>query len=83
MLVVLLKSFQKLGHFPSLDEMPEPAVGHVRGLLALDEDVQPPHDTDRTLRHHRTIIRERLGVEYDKGARADGEVASGGAAGEG
>jgi Transposase and inactivated derivatives, TnpA family len=31
-----------------------------------DEDVQPQHDADRTLRHHRTIIRERLGVEYDK-----------------
>ncbi|MCC2280856.1 DUF4158 domain-containing protein [Streptomyces sp. ET3-23] len=65
-LVVLLKSFQKLGYFPGLDEVPELVVGHVRGLLGLDEDMRPRHDADRTLRHHRTIIRERLGVEYDK-----------------
>ncbi len=65
-LVVLLKSFQKLGYFPSLDEVPELVVGHVRGLLGLEEAVRPRHDAYRTLRHHRTIIRERLGVEYDK-----------------
>ncbi|MFI9311085.1 DUF4158 domain-containing protein [Streptomyces triculaminicus] len=65
-LVVLLKSFQRLGYFPGLDEVPELVVGHVRGLLGLEECVQPRHDADRTLRHHRTIIRERLGVECDK-----------------
>src|SRR5690349_16802452 len=72
-LVVLLKSFQKLGYFPGLDEVPELVVGHVRGLLGLEEDVVPRHDFDRTARHHRTIIRERLGVEYDK--EKAGEIA--------
>jgi hypothetical protein len=41
-LVVLLKSFQKLGYFPDLDEVPQLVVEHVRGLLELGEDVEPP-----------------------------------------
>ncbi|SDC26982.1 Tn3 family transposase [Streptomyces prasinopilosus] len=65
-LVVLLKSYQKLGHFPDLAEVPELVVGHVRGLLGLGEGVAPTHDSARTLRHHRTVVRERLGVVYDQ-----------------
>ncbi|MBZ6476415.1 Tn3 family transposase [Streptomyces griseocarneus] len=65
-LVVLLKSFQKLGYFPDLAEVPEPVVEHVRGLLGMGEEVEPVHDSARTLRHHRTVVRERLGVVCDK-----------------
>ncbi|MGW1710047.1 DUF4158 domain-containing protein [Streptomyces sp. NPDC002206] len=65
-LVVLLKSYQKLGCFPDLAEVPALVVEHVRDLLGLGEEVAPTHDSARMLRHHRTIVRERLGVVYDK-----------------
>lgn len=38
----------------------------MRGLLGLGEEVAPTHDSARTLRHHRTVVRERLGVVYDQ-----------------
>jgi TnpA family transposase len=65
-LVVLLKSFQKLGYFPDLGEVPELVVGHVCGLLGLDEGVGPRHDSTRTAARQRDFVRERLGVECDK-----------------
>ncbi|MEU0836977.1 DUF4158 domain-containing protein, partial [Streptomyces sp. NPDC005969] len=64
-LVVLLKSYQKLGYFPDLGRVPELVVGHVRGLLEQDETVQPRHDSVRTAARQRDFIRERLGVVYD------------------
>lgn len=64
-LVVLLKSYQKLGYFPDLGEVPELVVGHMRGLLGLDESVSPRHDSVRTAARQRDFIRERLGVVYD------------------
>ncbi|GGV57106.1 hypothetical protein GCM10010245_90190 [Streptomyces spectabilis] len=47
-LVVLLKSYQKLGYFPDLDEVPQLVVEHVRGLLELGGEVEPRHDSTRT-----------------------------------
>lgn len=72
-LVVLLKSFQKLGYFPDLDQVPELVVGHVRGLLGLEEDVSPRHDSTRTAARQRDFIRERLGVVSKTGANVDRE----------
>lgn len=65
-LVVLLKSYQKLGYFPDLDEVPPLVVEHVRGLLELGEDVEPRHDSTRTAARQRDFVRERLGVVYDQ-----------------
>ncbi|MDV9189027.1 DUF4158 domain-containing protein [Streptomyces sp. SR27] len=73
-LVVLLKSYQKLGSFPDVAEGPQLVVGHVRGLLGLGEEVAPTHDSARTLRHHRTVVRERLGVVYDAPTRCCGDA---------
>ncbi|MFP8887900.1 Tn3 family transposase [Streptomyces mangrovi] len=64
-LVVMLKSYQKLGYFPELGQVPELVVGHVRGLLEQDGSVQPRHDSVRTAARQRDFIRERLGVVYD------------------
>ncbi|WP_375141454.1 DUF4158 domain-containing protein [Arthrobacter sp. STN4] len=33
-LVLLLKAYQRIGYFPKLDEIPDAAIDHVRGLLA-------------------------------------------------
>ncbi|MEU9005376.1 DUF4158 domain-containing protein [Streptomyces sp. NPDC048551] len=64
-LVVLLKSYQKLGYFPDLDEVPKLVVEHVRGLLELGAQVEPRHDSTRTAARQRDFVRERLGVVYD------------------
>ncbi|MBQ1095040.1 Tn3 family transposase [Streptomyces sp. b94] len=65
-LVVLLKSYQKLGYFPDLSEVPHVVVEHVRGLLELGDEVEPRHDSTRTAARQRDFVRERLGVVYDQ-----------------
>src|SRR5579859_4075680 len=62
-LTVLLKCFQRLGYFPSLAEVPPAVVGH----LGLGDAVPLGHDSERTLRHHKGLVRERLGVTADAG----------------
>lgn len=67
-LVVLLKSYQKLGYFPDLFDVPLGVIEHVRGYLGLGADVGPAHDSERTGQRHRGLVRERLGVVYDQEA---------------
>lgn len=64
-LVVFLKCFQRLGYFPRLQEVPPAIVEHVREYLSLPTSVVAAHDSERTLRHHKTLIRARLGVRLD------------------
>ncbi len=64
-LVVWLKSFQRLGYFPELFEVPIAVVEHVQGYLGLGRGVEPMHDADRTAKRHRGWVRQRLGVVYD------------------
>ncbi|GAB3893426.1 DUF4158 domain-containing protein [Microbispora bryophytorum] len=75
-LVVWLKSYQRLRHFPKLDEVPTAVVEHVRGLLDLFGEVTAEHDADRTAKWHRGLVRSFMGVKYDSGkARAIAEEA--------
>ncbi len=64
-LVVRLKCYQRLRYFPSLDEVPDPVVGHIRGLLGLPEKVTAEVEADRTAKRHREFVRDRLGVKYE------------------
>lgn len=64
-MVLALKCFQRMGRFPKQDEVPEVVIDHVRRCLDLDADVSPAYGSDRTQRHHRGLIRERVGVVYD------------------
>ncbi|MDN5697933.1 MAG: DUF4158 domain-containing protein, partial [Rubrobacter sp.] len=59
--LVLLKSFQRLGYFPTLAEVPEPVVLHVRSCLGVGSDAQvvPPR---RSRQRYRDAIRGHLGV---------------------
>src|ERR1700733_6704376 len=61
-LMVQLKCFNRMGHFPSLDDVPDVVVAHIRRDLGLGEDVAPVYDSDRTRKSHRTLIRRRSGV---------------------
>ena len=64
-LVLLLKSYQKLGCFPDLFEVPIPVVDHVRGLLELGPEVEAALESERTGKRYRAWVRERVGVVLD------------------
>ena len=64
-LMVQLKCFNRMGHFPSLDDVPDVVVAHIRRALGLGEDVAAVYDSDRTRKSHRTLIRRRSGVVSD------------------
>lgn len=64
-LTVWLKSYQRLGYFPRLDEVPQVIVEHVRDALCLPAHVAAEVDAPRTAKRHREAVRARLGVKYD------------------
>ncbi len=72
--MLLLKSFQRLGYFPRLAEVPAVVVEHVRACLSLPAGVTPGIEASRTEQRRRAAIRTRLGVVYEPGkARAVAE----------
>lgn len=75
-LMVQLKCFNRMGHFPRLKDVPDAVVGHIRRDLGLGEDVDAVYDSDRTRGHHRMLIRRRSEVVSDMpAARAVAEAA--------
>jgi hypothetical protein len=68
-LAVLLKSYQRLGYFPKLDDVPSVVVRHVRGCLGLGLEVEFGPAAERTGKRHREFVRARMKVTYDS-ARA-------------
>jgi hypothetical protein len=64
-LLVWLKSYQRLGYFPKLDQVPSAAVTHVRGILQLPESVGLEQAAERSAKRHRQFVRERLSVVYE------------------
>ena len=68
--LVLLKTFQRLGYFPRLSDVPETIVQHLRSVLRCGEAVAVGFPEPRTLYHHHRLIREYLGVTaYGTAAR--------------
>lgn len=61
-LLVLLKSFQRLGYFPGLEDVPIAVVHHIRGTLHLPPELALEYDEPRTLYRHHRLIREYLKV---------------------
>jgi len=69
-LITLLKSFQRLGYFPKLEEVPPSIVSHLRSCLHLGPEVAPGYEEARTLYRHHRAIRDYLRVKaYGKEAR--------------
>lgn len=65
-LVVWLKSYQRLGYFPKLAEVPPPVAAHVRQVLGLAEDeVALRQAASASAKRHRALVRKRLGVSYE------------------
>lgn len=66
-LTVMLKSFQRLGRFPKLNEIPDPVADHVRRCLELDAGTAPGYVSARTAESHRALIRQRQKVARKPG----------------
>ena len=64
-LVVWLKSYQRLGYFPKVDDVPTTVVRHVRGALGLAGDAELGQAAERTAKRYRELVRARMRVTYD------------------
>lgn len=68
--LILLKSFQRLGYFPPLKEVPRVVKNHIRVCLAIPNDlteVEPIRQPPRSLYRYHSTIRTYLGVKtYDE-----------------
>jgi len=61
-LLVLLKVFQNLGHFPPLATIPLAVVDHIRQAVDFAADLSFAVTADRTTRQHQAGVRAYLGV---------------------
>jgi SAM-dependent methyltransferase len=64
-LVVWLKSYQRLGYFPKVDDVPPAVIRHVRDALGLAENVELEQAAERTAKRYRELVRARMKVTYD------------------
>jgi Domain of unknown function (DUF4158) len=64
-LTVLLKSYQRLGYFPKVQDVPPAVVRHVSGCLGLGPGVEFGPAAERTGKRHREFVRARMKVTYD------------------
>ena len=69
-LIVLLKSFQRLGYFPNLEQIPQDIINYLRDYLKLSEELDVGYDQSRTLYRHKKEVRAYFQVTaFDKQAR--------------
>lgn len=62
-LLVILKSFQRLGYFPSISDIPLKIINHIRSHLKFKSDIVLGYENKKTMYRHRTAIREYLQVK--------------------
>jgi hypothetical protein len=72
-LPLMLKSYRRMGCFPALEDVPVMVVDFVRRAVELPEGTLPVYRSERTAKHHRGLVRKRVGVTYDQ-AKARGIV---------
>ncbi|MFG2115700.1 DUF4158 domain-containing protein [Streptomyces sp. NPDC048718] len=63
--LLTLKSYQRMGCFPKLEEIPETVVDFVRRAVNLPEGTVA-RAANRTAERQRTAVRRRTGLSYDK-----------------
>ncbi|MEV4393491.1 DUF4158 domain-containing protein [Nonomuraea sp. NPDC049607] len=59
-LAVWLKSYQRLGYFPKIADVPPIVVAHIRGALKLADEVELQRAAPMTASRHRVFVRDRL-----------------------
>lgn len=65
-LLLMLKSYQRMGCFPRLEDVPEMVVDFVRRAVELPEGKLPLYQAVKTAKNHRGLVRQRVGVVYDQ-----------------
>jgi hypothetical protein len=65
-LLLMLKSYRRMGSFPALEDVPEMVVEFVRRAKELPEGTLPVYRAERTVKHHRGLVRKQVGVKYDQ-----------------
>nr|WP_236711054.1 DUF4158 domain-containing protein [Streptomyces sp. 150FB] len=65
-LLLMLKSYRRMGCFPALEDVPEMVVDFVRRAVELPEGTLPVYRAERTAKHHRGLVRKQVGVTYDQ-----------------
>ena len=70
-MMLLLKTFQSLGYFPDLNEIPVQIVQHIRIALKLPPETWPGYISDKTLYRHHEAVRAYLNV---RGFNAEGRL---------
>ncbi|MGW5021934.1 DUF4158 domain-containing protein [Streptomyces cacaoi] len=66
-LLLMLKSYQRMGCFPALEDVPAQVVEFVPRQVELPEGTLPLYRAERTAKHHRGLVRKKVGVKYDQG----------------
>lgn len=75
-ILLLLKAFQRLGYFPSVENIPHAIVQHIRTASGISHEVSPVYAELKTLYRHHQIIRQHLNVAAwnDNGLRVAGDA---------
>ncbi|MGW2772012.1 DUF4158 domain-containing protein [Streptomyces olivaceoviridis] len=68
-LLVALKSYQRMGCFPKVYDVPAQVVEFVRRAVELPESTLPVYASGRTAERYRSWVHERCQVRYDGPAR--------------
>ncbi|MFI1890782.1 Tn3 family transposase [Streptomyces jumonjinensis] len=66
-LLLMLKSYQRMGCFPRLEDVPDMVVDFVRRQVELPEGTLAVYRAEKTAKNHRGLVRRRAGVRYDQG----------------
>ncbi|MEV0492267.1 DUF4158 domain-containing protein [Streptomyces atratus] len=65
-LLALLKSHQRMRCFPKVEDVPEAVAEFVRRAVELPECTLPVYRAAKTMKNHRGLVRQRVGVAYDQ-----------------
>ncbi len=65
-LLLMLKSYQRMGCFPKLEEVPVMVVDFVRRQVELPEGTLPVYQAQKTAKNHQGLVRKRVGVLYSQ-----------------
>ncbi|MEH0573898.1 DUF4158 domain-containing protein [Streptomyces sp. B21-108] len=66
-LLLTLESYQRMGCFPRVEDIPEAVAEFVRRAVELPEGTLPVYRAAKTMKNHRGLVRQRVGVAYDQG----------------
>lgn len=72
-LAIQLKTFQRLGYFVEMDEIPAEIITHIRQSLKYHHRLSPGYANNRSLYRHRQKIREFLNVKRWGHEHIDGQ----------